>query len=56
MMYRCDECGSTFETPEEWQETRGEFWGVMSYENMAGCPNCYSTCYEEIKGEQNDDG
>lgn len=56
-MFRCQECGRTFDAPEEWRETRGEFWGVMSYESLAGCPFCYSLGFEEIKeGENDDDG
>ena len=57
-MYKCNECGCIFDEPETWQECRGEFWGVMSYETLAGCPKCYSLDYEEITDdeEKDDDG
>jgi hypothetical protein len=42
MTYICLDCGHIFEEGEEarWSESRGEFWGVASYENMSGCPKC----------------
>lgn len=53
-MFRCNECGHVFDEPETWNECRGEFWGVMSYETMAGCPECYSTDFEELKSNKLD--
>ena len=49
MTYKCNECEARFDVPDEWRETRGEFWGVIAYESMIGCPYCYSTDFEEMK-------
>lgn len=55
MIYKCGECGRTFDEPETWREIRGEFWGVMAYETMTGCPNCYSGDFDEYKEGENED-
>lgn len=44
-MYRCDDCGAVFDEPKEWQEIRGEFWGVPCYESISGCPYCAGENY-----------
>jgi DNA-directed RNA polymerase subunit RPC12/RpoP len=54
-MYKCNECGHEFDEPERWDEMRGEFWGVMAYETMAGCPRCYSTDFDEISEDDDDE-
>lgn len=63
MMYKCTECGRTFDDGNiaTWEESRGEFWGQPAYERMCGCPYCYSSDYEEfdpdaIKDEESEDG
>lgn len=47
MMYKCCECETIFETPETWEEDRGEFWGVRCSETVCGCPHCRAD-YEEV--------
>lgn len=47
----CLECGKVFEDDEveQWEECRGEFWGVLAYETVSGCPACggdYEEAYE----------
>ena len=54
-MIRCNDCTHLFDAPAQWNESRGEFWGQPAFELMTGCPHCYSTDYEEIKEEENDD-
>ncbi len=48
MAFKCLECGHIFEDGEEalWAESRGECFGLMSYEKMTGCPLCRGS-YEE---------
>lgn len=48
-MFKCENCGREFETPETWKEYRGECHGVDSYETVAGCPFCNSTSFHEVK-------
>ena len=50
-MQKCLECGEVFEDDEveQWKESRGEFWGVVAYETVSGCPACggdYEEAYE----------
>lgn len=54
-MYKCNDCGHIFEELETWNEARGEFWGVMAYEQMTGCPRCYSTDVDEIPEDDDDE-
>lgn len=49
MMFRCYDCGREFETPDTFQEYRGEFWGMPAYETVSCCPFCRSDEYDEIK-------
>lgn len=58
MLYKCCECGRIFEESEieTWKESRGEFWGQPAYEDMSGCPYCFSTAYEEYdESEESED-
>ena len=50
MAYKCLECGNIFDEGEQanWSESRGEFWGVASSENMSGCPLCKGEFEETI--------
>ena len=56
-MFKCADCGLIFDESEiaEWQEERGEFWGMPAYEKMCGCPQCHSGDIDEFE-VQNDDG
>lgn len=47
MLY-CYCCNTTFETPKMVPESRGEFWGIPCWEDMAYCPNCDGDEIEEI--------
>lgn len=47
-MFKCTECGRVFEEPAEWEESRGEYWGVPCTETMYGCPYC-GGYFEEAK-------
>lgn len=47
-MYICLECGNIFEEGEEWNESRGEFWGSSCFESVSGCPICKGA-YEEVQ-------
>ncbi len=53
MSYKCLECGHIFENGEEavWNENRGEYWGVPSYEEMSGCPLCKGNYEQTIPCE-----
>lgn len=39
-MFKCNCCGETFEAPKMITESRGEFWGMPCYENIAVSPCC----------------
>ena len=52
-MFKCNECGAIFEETATWNESRGEFWGMPCSETMHGCPECFSTDYDEF--EEGDD-
>lgn len=38
----CPQCGCSIELIGEYEEVRGEFWGMPTYETMGvfGCTNC----------------
>lgn len=38
--YVCLECYHVFDEPKNWKESRGEYFGVPSYESFSGCPKC----------------
>lgn len=48
-MYRCNDCGLEFDTPDEWEETHG--LDTPPYEHISGCPGCGGD-YEEIEDEE----
>lgn len=48
MSYLCLDCGSEFDEPASWQESRGEFWGMPCSETMYGCPFCHGD-YVEVE-------
>lgn len=39
--YICLKCGNEFDEPAEWEEYRGECFGVPAYEPVEGCPICH---------------
>lgn len=39
-MFKCNCCGETFEEPKILHESRGEYWGFPSYEDIAVSPCC----------------
>lgn len=43
-MFKCNDCGCTFEEPETTREFHGLDYG---YENQYSCPKCGSTDYED---------
>jgi hypothetical protein len=60
--YYCDDCKSWFDYPviHQWEEPRGEFWGIPCSEPMCErlCPNCGSEeIYEadELEVEEEDE-
>ena len=57
-MYKCNYCGRTFDELATWNESRGEFWGVMAFESMSGCPFCFDSDYEEFdeNADENEEG
>ena len=38
-MYRCDECGAEFETPD-YGYLSSEYWGIPKTERYDRCPRC----------------
>lgn len=46
-MFRCNECGAIFDKPKIVEEYRGECRGRDSYEQMAYCPECGDSDFEE---------
>lgn len=48
-MYICCDCGEVFEKSDcgSSREYVGEFWGVDAYEDVACCPKCNSTCFDD---------
>ena len=55
-MFKCNECGNIFAEDElaEWNENRGEFWGMPAYERMTGCPACHCTGYDDYEEGQDE--
>lgn len=55
-MYRCCHCKNYFEYPDthEWDEPRGEYWGMPCSEHMIEdvCPYCGSDDIEESEEEE----
>lgn len=39
-MFKCNCCGELFEEPKILHESRGEYWGMPCYENIAVSPCC----------------
>ncbi len=58
-MYKCYDCGAVFEQPiiKEWDESRGEFWGMPCCEHMVEwhCPCCDSDDIDEYNEEDEED-
>lgn len=52
IVYRCNECGRTFDELASWDEDRGEFWGEKCYERMSGCPYCFGGDVELIDDDE----
>lgn len=48
-MYRCDDCGETFHTPEIIIEKYGEYHGVDAYGDRYVCPYCRSEEISEMR-------
>ena len=49
MLYRCNWCGSEFDTPDTYNEYHGEY--DRAPEVWACCPECGSTDYDEVEDE-----
>lgn len=54
-MWRCLWCGKEFEELAHWKEDRGECFGYPAYEDMCGCPYCYSGDVEEFDEWEDED-
>lgn len=54
-MWKCEDCGKTFEDPRYYDECVGEYWGAPAYETWAICPYCESTEIEEVNDHDNGD-
>lgn len=44
-MYKCRECGATFEEPHRWEERHGFDYGP--FEKWSACPCCGDCDYDE---------
>ena len=53
-MFKCNECGKTFEEPDRWKEA-SEFWGRRGYVTVCGCPYCQSGDYEEYDPDEDEE-
>lgn len=53
-MFKCNDCGGTFEDPKIVNEYRGEFWGQPSYEEVGYCPYCGSDDWGEKEIDDED--
>lgn len=42
IMFKCGDCGETFIKPRIQRESRGKYWGMPAYEDVATCPYCGS--------------
>ena len=49
MMFKCGDCERLFDKPEIVRESRGEFWGMPAYEDVAICPYCGSEFIDTIE-------
>lgn len=54
-IFKCNDCGTIFDSPRCVSESRGEFWGMPAYEDMYYCPHCggedfnYAESIEELE-------
>ena len=48
-MFKCGDCSKTFTEPRIEHESRGEFWGMPAYEDVATCPYCGSEFIDIIE-------
>ena len=48
-MYRCKECGKTFDEPDSYEENMGEYWGAPAYDTFYICPFCGDENIEFVK-------
>ena len=48
-MFKCGDCGKTFNEPDLVRESRGEFWGMPAYEDMYYCPHCGSDFIDKVE-------
>lgn len=55
-MLKCNDCGAVFDKPLIVHESRGEYWGVPCWEDMAYCPFCESEAIEDVYFEEEDNG
>lgn len=46
-MFKCRDCGTTFEEPKIIEEPRGEYHGVPCYEETECCPCCGSYDWDD---------
>lgn len=53
-MYKCIECGFTFEEPDYYDEAIGEYHGTPAIQRFYVCPNCKSDDYIDM--DEEDDG
>ena len=51
-MFKCDNCGETFDEPLEVEECVGEFWGSPAFELWRVCPYCKDNDFHEIEEDE----
>ena len=56
MEYKCRDCGCLFDEPNVVHESRGEYWGVPSYEDMWYCPHCGSEDFDYTSTVEREEG
>ena len=51
-MYKCCDCGKTFDMPKVVKECIGEYWGLPYFEEFGYCPYCNSDDFEDITEQE----
>lgn len=54
-MFKCEDCGKTFDWPNKVAESRGEYWGIPCTEDVYYCPYCGSPYFDELTEENEDE-
>ena len=51
-MFKCYDCGATFDEPKTYREQMGEHFGVPAYDTFACCPHCNGSFDEAVQCEK----